>query len=474
VTLADYVRVLRVRARIWVACLVLGVVGAGLYSSFATVKYTATATAFVLVTTADPSSPDNFQNSQFAVQRVKSYAPLITSPDVVDPVISELRLDLTPREVRTMVSVTSPAETVLMEIAATDTDPGQAARIANAMARHLGLLIEEIETPQGRTTPSVEVTLTRPAEPPVDPSAPRTMLNLVLGLVAGLGIGFVAALVRHAVDRRIKTAEDVRAITGTAPLGVTLRDKGHRAPLVVLDPDAVGAERYRTVRSALKFSAVDSTLRHFVVSSSHAGEGKTSLACNLAVSWAQSGARVCLVEADLRRPGVTDRLGVDGTVGLSEVLVGDVTLDDVLIGWKNDLLTVLPAGSLPPDPAALLGSESMATLVARLRDRFDMVIYDTPPMNLVTDTVVLGQAVDGVVLVVSAGVTSRERLATCVETLRTSRVQLLGTVLGSVRQRPRQVEHYSAARGRSVTTPGVRPGRRPVHRSPALLRRDVT
>ena len=223
----------------------------------------------------------------------------------------------------------------------------------------------------------------------------------------------------------------------------------------MLDPAAVGAERYRTVRSALKFSTVDSRLRHFVVSSSHAGEGKTSLACNLAVSWAQSGARVCLVEADLRRPGVSDRLGVDGYVGLSEVLVGDVELDDVLIGWNDDLLTVLPAGALPPDPVALLGSESMATLVAELRARFDVVIYDTPPMNLVTDTVVLGQAVDGVVLVVSAGVTSRERLATCVETLRASRVQLLGTVLGSVRQRARQVEHYAPARGRSTTPPAA-------------------
>jgi polysaccharide biosynthesis transport protein len=445
VTLADYFRVLRTRARVWIVCVVLGLGLAGLYNYLAPVKYTATATAFVLVTASDPTSPDNFQNSQFAVQRVKSYAPLINSPDVILPVLEDLELDLTPRELREMISVSSPAETVLMEFSVTDTDAQRAAVIANATAAELGQLIEEIETPDGSTSANVKVTLTQPAEVPSEPSAPRSALNLLLGLVAGLAVGFVAALARHALDRRIKTPDDVRAVTGIAPLGSTLRNKAsRRAPLVVLDHRSAGAERYRTVRSALKFAMVDSSLRHVVISSPHAGDGKTTVACNLALSWAQSGARVCLVEADLRRPGVAALLDIDGSVGLSEVLVGDVALDDVLVPWNDGLLTVLPSGSLPPDPAALLGSDSMGSLVTTLRDRFDLVIYDTPPMNMVADAAVLGRAVDGVVLVVNAGVTSRDRLASCIDILESSRVTLLGTVLGSVSLRGHQVDHYSS------------------------------
>lgn len=444
-TLADYLRVLRVRARVWLVCLVLGIGLAGLYNYLAPVRYTATATAFVLVNSSDPSSPDNFQNSQFAVQRVKSYAPLIDSPDVIGPVIGDLQLDVTPRELREMVSVSSPPETVLMEIAVTDGDAERAALIANNVAAELGQLIEEIETPAEGVLPNVKVTLTRPAETPTAPSSPRTVLNLLLGLVAGLAVGFVAALARHALDRRIKAPADVRAVTGVAPLGATLRNRtARRDPLVVLDNHSAGAERYRTVRSALKFAMVDSALRHVVISSPDAGDGKTTMACNLALSWAQSGARVCLVEADLRRPGAASMMGLDGTVGLSEVLVGDVPLDDALIPWQGEQLTVLPAGSLPPDPAALLGSESMASLVATLRDRFDIVIYDTAPLGLVADAVVLGSVVDGVVLVVSSGVTTRDRLAACVETLDSARVPLLGTVLGSVRISSREVQHYAA------------------------------
>ena len=454
-TLADYVRVLRARSRVWLACVLLGVAAAALFNFAAPVRYTAKATSFVLVTAADPSSPDNFQNSQFAVQRVKSYAPLIASPDVLVPVIDDLDLALTPRELRDLVTITSPPETVLLEIRVTDTDAELSALIADAVARRLGELIEELETPQTTTTTDpdllgappvapVKVTLTQPAEVPTAPSSPRWALNLILGLAAGLAVGFVAALTRHALDRRIKTADDIRSVTGTAPLGTTPRKRpSGGAPLIVLNHRSAGAESYRTIRSALKFASVDRALSHLVISSPRAGEGKTTVAANLAVSWAQSGGKVCLVEADLRRPGVSPLLGLDGSVGLTEVLVGDAHLDDVLVPWRSGLVTVLPAGSLPPDPAALLGSESMAALVAQLRERFDMVIYDTAPVGLVTDAAVLGRAVDGVVLVVSAGDSSRDQLASSIELLRSSRVPVLGTVLGSLKLRGMQTQHYS-------------------------------
>jgi len=443
VTFADYLLILQRRWRVWVSAVVLGLGAAISYNSLAPVEYTAVATSFVTVPASGGDQSSNFQNAQFAVQRVKSYAPLTSSPAVIDPVIDKLELSLTPRELRKMINVTSPPDTVLMQVAVTDRDPERAAAIADAVSAELGSVIEELETPRGHQASSVKVSLTQPANVPVSPSSPRVTLNLLLGLVAGGAFGFLAAVLRHTLDRRIKSEEDVRQLTNMSPLGSTLFERdGEKHPLVALDWRSASAERFRTVRTALKFATVDSDLRHFVITSPIASDGKSTAACNLAITWAQSGASVCLVEADLRRPGVSRLLGIEGNIGLSDVLVDEAQLDDVLIAWNRNSITVLPAGSLPPDPAALLGSDAMHTLVGTLRSRFDVVIYDSAPLLAVTDAAVLGQALDGVVVVARSGVTSRDHLATCVDTIRRARLPLLGTILVATKVRGKKAEHY--------------------------------
>src|SRR5690606_1595360 len=228
---------------------------------------------------------------------------------------------------------------------------------------------------------SVKVSLARPANVPLRPSSPRVLLNLVLGGVAGLAVGLVGAVLRHHLDTRVKTPDAIRSLIGVSPLGATLHERAAaKRPLVALEWRSASAERYRTVRTALKFASVDRDLRHFVVTSSESGEGKTTAATNLAISWAQAGSAGCLVGADLRRPGISSFLGIDGSLGVSDVVVGESRLDEVLVPWNHGMLAVLPAGSLPPDPAALLGSSAMASLIATLRDRFDVVIYDSPPL----------------------------------------------------------------------------------------------
>ncbi|MDQ4054471.1 MAG: polysaccharide biosynthesis tyrosine autokinase [Actinomycetota bacterium] len=443
-TFAEYFVLLQRRWRIWTAGLMLGLLAAFGVSATMETEYTATATSFVTV--AEPvdsgGQGEIFQGSQFAVQRVKSYAPLVESPDVLEPVIEELGLDLTSRQLARKVSVASAPETVLMDVSVADPDPNLAAALADAVSVQLGLVIEDLETARDGSQSNVKVSLARPANVPLQPSSPRILLNLALGAAAGLAAGLVAAVLRQHLDTRVKTPDDVRSLTDMSPLGATLHERGAaRRPLVALDWRSASAERYRTVRTALKFATVDTDLRHFTVTSSVAEEGKTSVACNLAISWAQSGASVCLVEADLRRPGVSRFLGIDGSLGLSDVVVGDSRLDDVLVSWNHGMLTVLPAGSLPPDPAALLGSAAMASLIATLRDRFDVVIYDSPPLLSVTDGVVLGHQTDGVVLIIRAFSTRPEHVSTTVERLRSARVVLLGTVLTRERVRRRQRVH---------------------------------
>lgn len=431
-TFAEYFVVVQRRWRVWAAGLLLGLLcGVGANATAQTL-YTATATSFVTVAERVDSTGQGeiFQKSQFAVQRVRSYLPLATSPDVLEPVIDDLDLDSTARQLARRVSVTSAPETVLLDVSVADPDPRLAARTADAIAERLGMVIEDLETVRADGQSNVKVSLARPADVPLRPSSPRVLLNLALGAVAGLAVGLVGAVLRHHLDTRVKTPEGVRKLTDMSPLGATLHERrAAKRPLVALEWRSASAERYRTVRTALKFATVDRELHTFTVTSSVAGEGKTSVACNLAISWAQAGSSVCLVEADLRRPGVSNFLGIDGSLGLSDVVVGDSRLDDVLVRWNHGMLTVLPAGSLPPDPAALLGSSAMASLVATLRDRFDIVIYDSPPLLSVTDGVVLGHQMDGVVLVIRSFSTRPEHVTSSVERLRSSRVALLGTVL---------------------------------------------
>ncbi|MCW2853317.1 MAG: hypothetical protein JWM84_2981 [Nocardioides sp.] len=460
-TFAEYFLILQRRWRVWVAGLILGLLAAAGAIATAQTLYTATATSFVTVAEQVDSSGQGeiFQGSQFAVQRVKSYAPLVKSPDVLTPVIKELGLHVSERQLAKRVSVTSAPETVLLDVAVEDADPVRAARTADAVSEQLGLVIEDLETARTSGPSNVRVSLARPADVPVKPSSPRVLLDLVLGGVAGLALGLVGAVLRQHLDTRVKTQDGVRELTEMSPLGATLNERGAaKRPLVALDWRSTSAERFRTVRTALKFATVDRELRHFVITSAAAAEGKTSVACNLAISWAQSGASVCLVEADLRRPGVSRFLGIDGSLGLSDVVVGESRLDDVLVPWNQGLLTVLPAGSLPPDPAALLGSSAMASLVDTLRDRFDVTIYDSPPLLSVTDGVVLGHQTDGVVLVIRAFSTRPEHVKSSIERLRNARVDLLGTVLTRERSRRGGEHEYRSELTRDRVELAPRPG----------------
>lgn len=437
----EYLELLQRRWRIWVSMLMIGLLVAAAFSMLAQKRYTAVATSFVTVSDSDAAgSGELFQGSQFTMQRMASYAALSSSPEVLNPVIDKLALDLSPRELRRMVEVSSPATSVLLEVAVEDTDPREASAIADEVSRQLGLLIEQLETPRGLAASSVKVTLTRPADVPVSPSSPRVPLNLLLGLAGGAAAGLLLALLRHHLDRRLRSVEDIRAITGVAPLGSTIASRAAgRDPLVAMDYRSAEAERYRSIRTALKFAGAGHELRDVVVGSPAAGDGRTSVAANLAISWALAGVRVCLVDAGVRQPMAAEVFGVESTAGLFDVLGDDAELDDVLAPSHDGVLTILPAGTPPPDPVELLGSTAMGHLVAELRSRFDIVIYDSAPMLAFADAAVLARAVDGLVLVVRAGVTTRDQLVACLEKVREARLNLLGTVRFGVRDHRRRV-----------------------------------
>lgn len=431
--LQDYLRTVRTSWRlIAVTVLVATAVAAGLSFS-ATPTYRATTQLFVSVRTSD-STADLLQGSSFSQRQVKSYAAMVSTPVVLQPVVDQLGLDRTAGELAHEVSASSPADTVLIDISVTDPDPGLAAATADATAASFAVVVADLEAPADGSGSPVKVSVVRPAATPSAPTAPDHRLDLALGLLAGAVLGFGGALLRRALDTRVRDAKDIAALTPASVIGSIPEDPhGSDRPLIVQsDPHSQRAEAYRRLRTNLQFLRLDGGARTIVLTSTVPDEGKSTSAANLAIALADAGTRVVIVDADLRRPSIARYLGLEGAVGLTTVLIGQATLEDVVQPWGNGFLDVLPAGQVPPNPSEILGSAAMGELLAELARRYDVVLLDSPPLLPVTDAAVLSTQASGTLLVVGADRVHRRQLAEAVGALEAVRSRLLGVVLNRV------------------------------------------
>ncbi|HVE62593.1 MAG TPA: polysaccharide biosynthesis tyrosine autokinase [Mycobacteriales bacterium] len=425
--LGDYIRLLRIHRTLIILCTLLGIAAAAAITLAATPIYSARARLFV--SADEGSGVGAVQGSQFAQQRVKSYADIIDSPVVAQAVIDELGLSETPEELAARLAASAPVDTVLLNISATDRSPVQAQRIANSAADNFTKLVSQLERTNASGQPLVKITVVKPAEFPTTPVSPRRNVNLALGLLVGLGIGIGIAVARETLDTSVKGAEELQEQFDLPTLGVISYDgNASRRPLVVQDsPGAPRAEAFRQIRTNLQFINVDDHPRSIVVTSSVPGEGKSTTTCNLAITIAEFGAPVILIEGDLRRPKVGEYLGLVSPVGLTDILIGRVSVDEALQDWGDGTMKVLLSGRQPPNPSELLGSRQMTDLLHELESRA-LVIIDSPPLLPVTDAAVLSARASGALLVVRASRTRREQVKQAVESLRGVDATLFGAV----------------------------------------------
>jgi capsular exopolysaccharide synthesis family protein len=363
-------------------------------------------------------------------------------------------------QIQGRVTAKAIPDTVLLEATVVDSDAARSARIANSLATHFVTLVETLETPIADAKPMVKVELV--AGPLLDPVpvSPRPLRNLALAGLLGLLIGIAGAIMREMLDVTIKTAETLRTVAGAPVLAVVPFDPdAKKSPLVMSDsPQSARAEAFRHLRTNLQFVDVDQPVKAIVVTSSVPDEGKSTTAVNLALAFAEMGHRVVLIEADMRRPRVADYLGVEGAVGLSNVLAGQVSVDDVLQPWGQYHLQVLPSGFVPPNPSELLGSRNMAALLMHLRTRFDVILIDTPPLLPVTDAAVVATHADGAVLVTRSGKTAQARVRSALASLRAVESPVLGCVLN--RQPIKGEEYYYSTYYRDEPTRPTSPRQR--------------
>lgn len=451
--LHGYIRLFRVHRTLIILCTLLGIATAAALTLTATPIYKSQARLFV---SADDGASVGaaIQGSEFAQQRVKSYADIIDSPLLAQAVIDELGLDETPEELSARLAANAPIDTVLLNVSATDPSPEQARRIANSTAENFTKLVSQLERTNATGEPLVKVTVVKPATLAPTPISPRRNLNLAVGLLAGVAAGVCLAVARQTLDTSVKGVDELQDQLGLATLGVISYDgAAAKRPLVVQDsPGAPRAEAFRQLRTNLQFINVDDHPRSIVVTSSVPGEGKTTTTCNLAITIAEFGASVILVEGDLRRPKVGEYLGLVSPIGLTDVLIGRVSVDEALQEWGDGTLKVLLSGRQPPNPSELLGSRQMADLLRELESRA-LVIIDSPPLLPVTDGAVLSARASGALLVVRAGHTRREQVKQAVDSLSGVDATVFGTVFNMAPAKGPDAYRYGYGYGYSPSGP---------------------
>jgi capsular exopolysaccharide synthesis family protein len=363
---------------------------------------------------------------------------------VLKPVIAGLKLDTTPAELASRIATTTNGTTAILEVTATDASPSRAIAIANAVAKQLSVAAVSL-TPESAvtggastaTSASIKLTVVNPAVAPATSTAPSRLLLLAGGAAAGLVLAVLIGLLRELLDTRVRTAEDVERVTELPLLGMIRRDNDvARHPLPVLDAArSPQAESFRTLRTNLRYVELDEVARSLVITSSIESEGKSTTCANLALAAAGLGQRVLLVDADLRRPAIGGLFGIDDTIGLSDVLIGQVTLDEAVQEVARSGLRVLPAGAVPPNPNELLQSRAMTELIGQLHEQYDLVVFDTPPLLPVSDAAVLGVQVGGVAVVAASGRVQRAQLEAALRSLERVNARVVGAIVTMVPRR---------------------------------------
>ncbi|MCD9153794.1 polysaccharide biosynthesis tyrosine autokinase [Aeromicrobium duanguangcaii] len=443
---------LRVLVKHWALVVIpflLCVLGTFVFSKQATPLYTASASSYFTLPVGQ-SGTDLFQGANYTQQQLGSYAQLASTPLILDPVIEDLGLDTTPRMLKNRMTVSVVPDSVLITVAVEDEDPDRAAAIANRVTKELATATAALAPRLGNGKPAISATTVAKATPPEGPSSPNTKRNILAGALVGLFLGVLLALARELLDTRVRSAEDLPEglpVLAEVERGRVIRpgsgDQSHKNHAqFILD------EALRRVKTSLRFIDVERPARVIALSSSISGEGKTSLAIQFARVLSEGSGAVLLIEADLRRPRIASRLGVDSGIGLSDVLAGSVSVEQAAQSALTPGLSVLTSGSAVPNPAELLASQAMGSLLASLRMRYEYIVIDAPPVLPVTDASVLATQVDGTLLVARYGKVTRAQLATAVETLRQVDARLLGVVInaapGASRRRAKHATYWYA------------------------------
>lgn len=389
------------------------------------------------------SGNDSLANFYLASQ-VKSYAQLANHQDLTAKVVETLKLDRSPGQLSGQISAVVLPETLIIEVTVHDGNARLAQQIGQVTAEQMVVYLEALETPKGDDRPLIKATITDPATFNPDAVAPRTILNLGIAAVIGLLLGSALALARELLDNTVNSIEEMEAVIDAPVMAsVGIDSDLEKKPLLSdLRGFSPRGEAFRMLRTNLQFLDLDSDPKMLVITSAVAGEGKTTTSTNLAVALAQAGRRVLVVDGDLRRPRVAGVFGLESKVGLTTVLVGRTQLEDSIQKHEASGVYFLACGPTPPNPSEILQSKATHDLLRRLRDMFDAVIIDAPPLLPVADAAILSTVADGAILVARHGKTHKDQLTASAARLANVNGKLFGVVVNMVPKRYANSYYY--------------------------------
>ncbi len=437
-------------------------------TSHMTRQYSSSVTLFVSAQakTTDPVSA--YEGALLSQQEVQSYADILNGPLLAKAVVTDLGLHMSPAHLSAEIATRPIPQTVLLTATVTDTSARRAERIANAVGTNFVKLVQVLERPPGGGKPTVRVTVVAPAALSPAPVSPKPVRNVGIALGLGLLLGIGCAAARRSLDTSIKSIDHLATATGKPVVGAIPFDSAaRRRPLIADDkPFSRRIEAFRKLRTNLEFIDIDTPHKVLLFTSALPEEGKSSTVCNLAITLAQFGKKVVVVEADLRRPRATNYLGLPGGVGVTDILRGAADCGEAIQTWGDDLFAALTSGSIPPNPSDLLGSWRMSQLIEQLRAQYEVVLVDAPPVLPFADTIATAPACDGAILVVRYGKTRIDHVRRAADALHAVNVPLLGSVLSMTPGGRRPEYGYGYRRYRPVGEDPPRDGELPDGNAP--------
>lgn len=422
-TIEDFLRLLLRNALLLVLLTVLGAAAGYGFSYTKAPVYQASALGFVRGATgagADPLADQNkYSKAQF-------FLPLFQTRAVGQTIVDELGLEASPDAVAGSLGTTLDPNAPIITVTANAGSPEEASAIANASIEAVAAEAEKLEPGTGSQLVPYQTALT-----PGAPVSPDRIRYAAVGAAAGLLAAMALAVLRNRNDSRLRTVDQLADEVNVPVLGVLPDVKDFSRPKsgILPEPKTFQArEALRKFRTNLRFVDVDNPPRSIVVTSSAPAEGKSVVSGNLSRVIAGTGQPTLLIDADLRRPLVAKQFGLDGSVGLSQLLAGAVSVEDVVQPIPGTRLSVLPAGQIPPNPSELLGSRRMHELIKDL-SRTHFVVIDAPPVLAVTDAQLLSRHADGAVLVAVTGRTRVEGLRRAIDSIHNVSGKVFGVVL---------------------------------------------
>lgn len=417
--------------RVLVLGAVIGVLGGLLLATSRPPEFTSNLKLYVSAQTAN-SATSAYQGTLLSQDRVKSYTELVNSRRILKAVATRLSIAEAPEALATRISATSNLDSVVIDVTVTDTNAARAAAIANVVGQEFVAMTSALEQPaQPEVAPAVAVRVVQPATLPASPSSPSAVEQLVTGGFIGLAIAVAWILLSARLSTRLRSEEELKSLSKVPNLGSIPQFRSSDQPKLVIstEPQSAVSESFRLVRTNLQFVAPPHQKGQAIcISSPLPSEGKTTSVANLSLVLADTGYRVLVVEADLRRPALSKAFGLDNAVGLTNVLAGQITVDEALqkAAGRVDLLA---SGWLPPDPAEILGSKQFAELIRELGESYSFVLIDTPPLIPVADTAALAPSTDGLLLICRQGRTTSTQLRQTVEQIEAVSARIIGTLL---------------------------------------------